>query len=78
MAGDDRERQYASIAELAAAEGVNSSYASRIFRLALLAPDLVETVLDGRQVAGLAVENLRKALPVVWAEQRATLMQISN
>ena len=35
------------------------------FRLTFLAPDLVETVLDGQQVAGLAVENLRKALPII-------------
>ena len=33
---------YASIAELAEAKSINSSYASRIFRLTLLAPDLAE------------------------------------
>ncbi|MBU8537399.1 hypothetical protein [Falsiroseomonas tokyonensis] len=40
--------RYGTIDELAAAEKINSSYVSRQLRLTLLAPDIVEAVLDGR------------------------------
>ena len=40
---------YDTIEELAAAEKINSSYVSRILRLTLLAPAIVEAILDGRQ-----------------------------
>lgn len=38
-----------SVAAVAAAEKINSSNVSRVLRLTLLAPDLVEAILDGRQ-----------------------------
>ena len=41
--------RYATINEIAAAEKINSSYVSRMLRLTLLAPDIVEAILDGRQ-----------------------------
>src|SRR4051794_34234952 len=41
--------QYASSAELAKAEKVNDSYLSRILRLTLLAPDIIEAILTGQQ-----------------------------
>ena len=44
----------ASVRELAEAERVSLSYISRILRLTLLAPDIVERVMDGRPTAGLA------------------------
>ena len=65
--------EYASIAELAEAEGINSSYASRIFRRTLLAPDIVDAVLDGKQALGFAIDKLRKRLPIVWQEQQIAL-----
>jgi hypothetical protein len=40
---------YGTIAELAGAEKVNPSHVSRMLRLTLLAPNLVEAILDGRQ-----------------------------
>ena len=45
--------QYATVKDLAAAEKINASYVCRVLRLTLLAPDLVEAILDGRQPAGL-------------------------
>jgi hypothetical protein len=39
---------YASVTEIGDAENISKSYVSRILRLALLGPDIVETILDGR------------------------------
>jgi hypothetical protein len=44
--------RFGTIAELAAAEKINSSYVSRVLRLTLLAPDIVAAILDGRQPGG--------------------------
>ena len=62
--------RFATITELAAAEKINASYLSRILRLTLLAPDVVEAILDGRQAAELGVRVLREGFPVEWGEQR--------
>ena len=42
---------YATIKEIARAERINPSYASRVLRLTLLAPTTVEAILDGRAAA---------------------------
>ena len=47
--------RYGTIDELAAAEKINSSYVSRLLRLTLLAPDMVEAILDGRQPASMTL-----------------------
>jgi hypothetical protein len=49
---------YGTLEDLARAKGVAPSYASRLLRLTLLAPDLVEAILDGRQPAALQLEDL--------------------
>jgi hypothetical protein len=59
----------ATIAEIAAAEKINASYAGRVLRLTLLAPDLIEAILDGRQPADLRLEDLLRPFPVEWREQ---------
>ena len=41
--------EYATLEDLARAKGVAPSYLSRVLRLTLLAPDIVEAILDGRQ-----------------------------
>ena len=43
---------YRSAGELAEAEGVTRSFVNRLLRLTLLAPDIVEAILDGRQSKG--------------------------
>jgi hypothetical protein len=55
--------RYGTIAELAAAEKINSSYVSRVLRLTLLAPDIVETILDGRQPDLMTLPGLLEAPP---------------
>ena len=47
--------KYATIREIAAAEKINESYVGRVLRLTLLAPDIVEAILSGRQPAELPV-----------------------
>ena len=58
---------YTGLAELADAERVDRSYVSRVLRLTLLAPDIVEKVLDGRQRIELA--ELMKPFPAEWESQ---------
>ena len=62
---------YATLEELARAKGVNASYVSRILRLTLLAPDIVEAILDGRQPAELQLDDLLEGFPLEWEGQRA-------
>jgi hypothetical protein len=59
---------YGSVIEISDAEGISKSYVSRILQIALLAPDVVERVLDGRTTAGLA--RFLKPFSVEWERQR--------
>ena len=43
---------FATIEEIADAENINSSYVSRLLRMTLLAPEIVEGILAGRQPEG--------------------------
>jgi hypothetical protein len=65
--------KYASSAELAKAEKVNDSYLSRILRVTLLAPDIIEAILTGRQPSTLQLDDLLKPLPAAWEQQRSEL-----
>jgi hypothetical protein len=65
--------RYATINELAAAEKINSSYVSRLLRLTLLSPDIVEAILDGRQPDGMTLPGLMEPFPVEWRSQGKTL-----
>ena len=65
--------RYGSAAELAAAEKINPSYVSRILRLTLLAPDIVEAIVKGRQVDGIEVNLLLQPFASSWEVQRAAL-----
>jgi hypothetical protein len=60
-----------SLAEIAAAEKLSPSYVSRIARLALLAPDIVEAILAGTLNQSVLLDRLEKGVPVEWEEQRA-------
>ena len=67
--------EYSSSAELAKAEKVNDSYLSRILRLALIAPDIIEAILSGRQPRTLQLDDLLKPLPAAWEQQRSELLR---
>ncbi len=64
---------YGSIKELATAEKVNDSYVCRILRLTLLAPDIVDVILNGRQPKILQLKDLMRHVPTEWAKQRRAL-----
>ena len=64
--------EYASLEDLAAANGVDRTYVGRILRLTSLAPEIVERILDGDEPAGISLAKLRSELPTVWAAQKWT------
>jgi hypothetical protein len=64
---------YGSVSEIGDAEKISKSYVSRILRLALLAPDIVEAILAGRTGQGIMLEQLERPLPAAWEDQRRWL-----
>ncbi|MBT9245927.1 hypothetical protein KM031_10225 [Gemmobacter fulvus] len=61
---------YGTIDEIATAERINPSYVSRVLRMTLLAPDIIESIVDGRQPDSLTLARAMQAFPVGWAGQR--------
>ncbi|WP_018000092.1 hypothetical protein ACNKFW_01840 [Paracoccus sp. TD-10] len=62
--------RYATITDLAAHEGISPSYLTRILRLTLLAPDIVDTILEGRQGPDVTLVRLMDGFPEEWESQR--------
>ena len=58
--------EFATIADLAEHEGIAPSYMTRVMRLTLLAPVVVEAILDGRQGVGVTLEGVLKDVPLEW------------
>lgn len=63
--------EFATIAELAEREGIAPSYMTRVLRLTLLAPDIVEAILDGSQGPEVTLASVLEPFPVEWAQQPA-------
>ena len=63
------EGRYASISEMAVGEKIERGYLGTLLRLTLLAPDLVEAILNGRQPEGVTLPRLLEGLPMAWGEQ---------
>lgn len=61
--------EFTTIAELAEREGIAPSYMTRVLRLTLLAPDIVEAILDGAQVPEVTLGRLLEPFPVEWERQ---------
>ena len=59
----------ASIPRLAETLNVDGAYIRRLLRLTLLAPDIFEAILTGKEPPGLSLEQLRR-FPVTWTEQQ--------
>ncbi|EPX83038.1 hypothetical protein ruthe_02983 [Rubellimicrobium thermophilum DSM 16684] len=62
--------EFATIAELAEREGIAPSYLTRVLRLTLLAPDIVEAILEGKQGPELTLARLMDGFPEEWEVQR--------
>ena len=60
---------YGTIEEIAEGEKINSSYVSRLLRMTLLAPEIVEAILDGHQPADMTLALLMQPFGGLWAEQ---------
>jgi hypothetical protein len=61
---------YASVSDIGDAENISKSYVSRILRLALLAPDIIEAISEGKADHGIMLQQLERPLPASWEEQR--------
>lgn len=64
-----------TVAEIAVAEGVTSTYVTRLAHLGLMSPDLMQAIVRGEQPATLTAHSLvqQGSLPVDWNEQRRVL-----
>ena len=60
---------FATIQEIAEAENINPSYISRLLRMTLLAPEIVEAILAGTQPAGLTRAKAMQPFPMEWMFQ---------
>jgi hypothetical protein len=65
--------RYASVREAARAEGVAKTYAAKISKMVLLAPDIVEATVEGRTDDRVMLKVLDGTLPVDWEEQRGMM-----
>ena len=63
--------EFNTISELAEREGIAPSYMTRVLRLTLLAPDIVEAILEGRQGPEGTLARLLDHSPAEWERQRA-------
>jgi hypothetical protein len=59
---------HCTLEDLARAKGLAPSYVSGILRLTLLAPEIVDAILDGRQPPDLQLGDLLAGVPVKWGE----------
>lgn len=61
--------EFATVSELAEREGIAPSYMTRILRLTLLAPDIVEAILDGKQGPKVTLAQGLEPFPLAWQLQ---------
>jgi hypothetical protein len=66
--------EFTTIAELAGREGIAPSYMTRVLRLTLLAPEIVEAILDGRQGPEVTLAALMEPFPAEWQQQRIEIV----
>ena len=68
--------EFATIAELAQREGIAPSYMTRVLRLTLLAPDIVEAILDGKKGPELTLVRVLEPFPANWDSQSSELTRL--
>lgn len=62
--------EFATIAELAAKEAIAPTYMTRVMRLGLLAPEIVEAILEGHQGPEITLARLMEPSAAEWARQK--------
>lgn len=67
--------EFASISELAEREGIAFTYMARLMRLSLLAPEIVDAIMEGRQPESVTLANMMDPFPLDWKEQRMRFLQ---
>lgn len=67
------EGKFKSVSDLAREIGLDPSFAARLLRLILLAPDIVEAILMGEEPSGLSLTMLTKCQSLLWTTQRNVL-----
>ena len=65
--------EFATINELAEREGIAPSYMTRVLRLTLLSPDIVEAILDGQAGPDITLARLLGPFPLEWEKQNTTM-----
>ena len=65
--------EFTTIAELAEREGIAPSYMTRVLRLTLLAPNIVEAILDGKQGPEVTLARMLEPFPMEWSRQDAAM-----
>ena len=78
QSGFDGKCSVQTIEEIAEAENINPSYVSRVLRMTLLAPEIVEAILAGRQPEELTMVTAMRPLPVEWKTQRVHFCAVSE
>lgn len=68
--------EFATIGDLAAKEGIASSYMTRVMRLNLLAPKLVEAIVEGGQGPEVTLARVMEPFPVEWDGQRLIISNL--
>ena len=69
---------FTSVTEIAAHEKLSFTYISRVVRLSLLAPDIVDAIMAGHQPPTMMLANLLEDVPVDWQMQRALWLTDAN
>jgi len=67
--------EFASISELAEREGIAFTYMARLMRLSLMAPKIVDAIMEGRQPQSVTLANMMDPFPLDWKEQRIRFLQ---
>ncbi len=62
--------EFVTIAELAEREGIAPSYMTRVMRMTLLGPDIIEAILEGQSASEMALTRLLAPFPAIWTGQK--------
>ncbi|HPQ70553.1 MAG TPA: hypothetical protein PKW95_15615 [bacterium] len=67
------EGKVSSISELAKRLKVDHTYVSRLLHLTLLAPNIIEAILNGKEPSGLSLSKIHKTFRMEWHAQKTIL-----